>query len=116
MFEPRVFRELLERKDLTFIGGTLEFDLWAWVDEEDLPRILRVHRVDGSPNEWDLFDLPLLPNQPYGRNYKWGDDGLHGQWDDVQLTREQINEIETYLRCFASWVLGKRLTGENNNE
>ena len=122
MFEPRVFHELLIRKDLRFLGGTPEFDLWAWVGEQELPFALRIHNVRGTPNEWDLFDLPLRDNQPHGRNTELLPNQapkyrrLRGQWDDVRLTLIQVNEIETYLRCFAPWVLGRGLTEENNNE
>lgn len=107
MFEPRIFRELLNQKELTFLGGTPEFDLWVYGTEKRT-NVLRIQNIRGTPNEWDLFDIQLLPNQPHGMKYKWGDGGLYGAFNDVQLTLEQANEIETYLRCFAPWVLPSR--------
>jgi hypothetical protein len=30
---------------------------------------------------------------------------LAGRWHDIHLTRDQVNNVETYLTCFAPWVL-----------
>jgi hypothetical protein len=35
-----------------------------------------------------------------------------GYFKIITLTVEQKESIETYLRCFAPWVLGKGLTNE----
>lgn len=104
MFEPRTALDLLSRSDLKFLGGTPQFDLWAYYANN---LRLRVHDVYGNINAWDIFHLPLRDNNEVGLGLP-EHRKVRGQWGDVTLTREQVNEIETYLRCFAPWVLASR--------
>jgi hypothetical protein len=50
--------------------------------------------------DWDYMKLPL-GNPPRSKLTHFG---------DIELSREEAQEIETYLRIFAPWVLGKSLT------
>ena len=34
-------------------------------------------------------------------------------FNDVQMTEEEVQEVETYLKLFAPWVLGSPLTKED---
>lgn len=101
MMEPRVQRHLLTNDSVTFLGGTPEFDLWYFgdLDANDQPKPhLRIVNVDAR--QWDAWYYDKLP--PKGT----------GVCNDITLTPEEEESIETYLRCFAPWVLGKGLTNE----
>lgn len=101
------------RDDLKYIGGVERLDLWAMFDAPDdvikVMPLVRIHVVGGNMTDWDVFNLPLLNNNEVNNE-------IHGKWSDVILTPEEVNLVETYLRCFAPWVLGTNLTEENNNE
>ena len=82
-----------------FLGGTPEFDLWYYsVDGRG-----HALRIVDSTDEWDEWPVDKLP--PKGRGY----------FKDITLTPEEEESIETYLRCFAPWVLGTNLTEESND-
>ena len=110
MFEPRTAHDLMDRRDLKYIGGVERFDLWYRLEATVMrPHPLRIHVVGGNMNEWDIFSLPVRDNeQAYGK--------IRGNWGDVPLIPEEADLIDTYLRCFVPWVLGSNLTEENNNE
>jgi hypothetical protein len=110
VLEPRTALDLLSRSDLKYIGGVERLDLWAtykWSHEDMLPSIdlitkVRVHVVGDSRYTWDVFKLPLRDNTKT-------DSGLiGGHRFAVLLTPEEVNLVETYLRCFAPWVLASR--------
>lgn len=110
MFEPRTAHDLMDRRDLKYIGGVERFDLWYRLEATVMrPHPLRIHVVGGSMTDWDVFKLPLRDNNEV-------DNEIYGKWNDVILTHEEVNLVETYLRCFVPWVLGTNLTEENNNE
>lgn len=102
MIEPRRRIEWLTRMygDCTFLGGTPEFDLWYFHDRGGGHSVRLVDNTD----QWDEWLVEMLP--PRGTGY----------FKDITLTVEQEESVETYLRCFAPWVLGTNLTEENNNE
>ena len=104
MFEPRTAHDLMDRADLKYIGGVERFDLWYRIEATTMrPHALRIHVVSGNMNEWDIFTLPVRDNeQAYGK--------IRGNWGDVPLIPEEADLIDTYLRCFAPWVLGEGLT------
>ena len=105
MFEPRVHTVWITQPSVTFLGGTPEFDLWYFgdLDANDQPKShLRIVNVDAR--QWDVWYYYQLP--PKGT----------GVCNDITLTPEQEESIETYLRCFVPWVLGRNLTEENNDE
>jgi hypothetical protein len=108
MFEPRTARDLLDSTDLKYIGGVERFDLWYinTITEPYKRFCLRIHVVGGNMNEWDIFTLPVRDNeQAYGK--------IRGNWGDVPLIPEEADLIDTYLRCFAPWVLASRSEGRN---
>jgi hypothetical protein len=109
VFEPRTASDLRHRLDLKYIGGVERLDLWAVFDTPDdvikVMPLVRIHVVGGNMSDWDVFNLPLLNNNEVNNE-------IHGKWGDVILTLEEVNLVETYLRCFAPWVLGKGLTDE----
>jgi hypothetical protein len=96
----------MDRRDLKYIGGVERFDLWYRLEATVMrPHPLRIHVVGGNMNEWDIFSLPVRDNeQAYGK--------IRGNWGDVPLIPEEADLIDTYLRCFVPWVLGKGLTNE----
>jgi hypothetical protein len=96
--EPRRRIEWVTRDDrnLTFLGGTPEFDIWYL---NDLGGGDAIRLVDDR-EDWDEWITEMLP--PRGVGY----------FKDITLTPEQEESIETYLRCFAPWVLGEGLTDE----
>jgi hypothetical protein len=106
VFEPRTAHDLMDRRDLKYIGGVERFDLWYRLEATVMrPHPLRIHVVGGNMNEWDIFSLPVRDNeQAYGK--------IRGNWGDVPLIPEEADLIDTYLRCFVPWVLGKGLTNE----
>jgi len=106
MMEPRVQRHLLTNDSVTFLGGTPEFDLWAY--KGNFRGQLRINSVSSEYVNWDRFSLPLRTHPPRHTH-------MYGQWGQLSLTRKQVDEINTYLRCFAPWVLGSNLTEESND-
>ena len=83
----------------TFLGGTPEFDLWYFKNPISQGDDHTLRLVDNT-DEWDEWLMDKLP--PKGMGY----------FRDIALTPEQEESIETYLRCFAPWVLGEGLTNE----
>lgn len=99
----------MNRKDLRFIGGTENFDLWWRADTFDAATDidaypLRIYRVAGGSPNWDVFKLPLRENTEVGISLHPAERGVTGYWHDVSLSWEDVEQIETYLRCFAPWV------------
>lgn len=132
MFEPRDYESWRGRPNLRFIGGVPAFDLWYRDDQEanrdyevirnaDVLPYLRVAvisgRVNSMPlrNDWDEFRLPLHLNPEINLSMHPEERKLKGRWGDIHLSLAQVNEIETYLRCFAPWVLGDTLTGKEDS-
>ena len=71
MIEPRYNVDQMNRKDLQFIGGTENFDLWFRTQigpdvtaRTDYP--LRIQRVAGGTVNWDVFKFPLRDNTEVG--------------------------------------------------
>ena len=114
MFEPRKYESWLKlRPNMRFLGGVPTFDLWYRHDQEARPDVLpylRLVQVNGNLSDWDDFRLPLHLNSEVGSSGHPNERRLKGRWGDIHLTRAQVNEVETYLRCFAPWVLGEGLT------
>lgn len=124
MFEPRTYESWLKtRPNMRFLGGIADFDLWHRDDLEagecgaDIPnpdvlpylRLVRISTFNASEG-WDEFRLPLHLNIETNLSKHPDERRLSGRWGDIHLTRDQVNEIETYLRCFAPWVLEGGLT------
>ena len=117
MFEPRTALDLMDRRDLKYIGGVERFDLWYRLEPTVMrPHPLRIHVVGGNMNEWDVFTLPVRGNREAGQSLAPKHRRILGNWGDVPLIPEEADLIDTYLRCFAPWVLGSNLTEESNNE
>ena len=136
MFEPRRYESWHGRPNLRFLGGIADFDLWYRDDQEanrhgevivnpDVLPYLRVAVISGrvtrcgshsTPlrNDWDEFRLPLHLNPEVSSSRHPEERKLRGRWGEIHLSRAQVNEIETYLRCFAPWVLGEGLTQNEN--
>lgn len=128
MFEPRSYESWRGRPNLRFIGGVPAFDLWYRDDQEanrdyevirnaDVLPYLRVVVISEgmrANREWDEFRLPLHLNPEVSSSRHPEERKLRGNWGDVHLSLAQVNEIETYLRCFAPWVLGEGLTQNEN--
>ncbi len=97
MFEPRILAAAwVKNPSVTFLGGTPEFDLWYFgaFDANDLPKShLRIVGVDDA--QWDIWYHNKLAKGA-------------GVLNCITLTPEQEESIETYLRCFAPWVLASR--------
>ena len=116
MFEPRKYERWLEsRPNMRFLGGIADFDLWHRDDQavrEHIPdsdvlpylRLVPISTFDTYEN-WDDFRLPLHLNIEVGSGMEPAGRRLQGRWGDIHLTRDQVNNVETYLRCFAPWVL-----------
>lgn len=119
MLEPRRYASWRTRTSMRFLGGIADFDLWYRDDSEtrvvhpdaDVLPYLRVVGMNADMNtytgNWDEFRLPLHLNEEVGSIGHPAERRLKGRWGDVQLTRDQVNEIEAYLRCFAPGVLGE---------
>lgn len=119
MFEPRKYERWLEsRPNMRFLGGTADFDLWyrddlearkqgTFIAEPDVLPYLRLVRISNAVGDWDDFRLPLHLNAEIGSSQWPGERRLSGRWGDIHLTRDQVNNVETYLTCFAPWVLGE---------
>lgn len=114
MFEPRVDRGWgIPHKHMKYLGGTADFDLWYRNDRDAMPLLpngdilpyLRVVLVKVDAGDWDDFRLPLHLNEEVGSIGHPAERRLKGRWGDIHLTRDQVNNVETYLRCFAPWAL-----------
>lgn len=117
MFEPRKYERWLEsRPNMRFLGGIADFDFWHRDDLEakkrgtnipdpDVLPYLRLVRISNFIGDWDDFRLPLHLNIEVGSSMEPAGRRLSGRWGDIHLTRDQVNNVETYLRCFAPWVL-----------
>lgn len=112
MLEPRTGALWLRtHTHMKYLGGTADFDLWYRDDKSadppppngDILPYLRVVLVKVDASAWDDFRLPLYLNKTIGSSLQGP--RLAGRWNDVQLTHEQVDGIETYLRCFAPWAL-----------
>lgn len=124
MFEPRKCESWLKtRPNMRFLGGIADFDLWYRDDleagergvnipEPDVLPYLRLVRVStfNAFEDWDEFRLPLHLNIETNPSRHPDERRLSGRWGDIHLTRDQVNNVETYLRCFAPGVLGEGLT------
>ena len=122
MFEPRKYLSWLKtRPNMRFLGGIADFDLWHRDDleagergvnipEPDVLPYLRLVQVNYSLSDWDEFRLPLHLNEEVGSIGHPAERRLKGRWGDIHLTRAQVNNVETYLTCFAPGVLGEGLT------
>jgi len=109
---------------MRFLGGIADFDLWhrddvaAWervtnrpdIPDPDVLPYLRLVRISDAVGDWDDFRLPLHLNAEIGSSQWPGERRLSGRWGDIHLTRDQVNNVETYLTCFAPWVLEGGLT------
>lgn len=124
MFEPRDYESWLRtRPNMRFLGGVPAFDLWYRDDQEAnrdyevipnpdvLPYLVVVH---AAGIVFDEFRLPLHLNPEINLSMHPEERKLRGRWGDIHLSLAQVNEIETYLRCFAPWVLGEGLTQNEN--
>jgi hypothetical protein len=114
MFEPRTARENIGRLDLKYIGGVERFDLWHMTSNTkpfDDYR-LRIHVVGGNVGEWDIFTLPVRDNREINQSQAPDQRRICGNWGDVLLTFEEADLIDTYLRCFVPWMLGRNLTND----
>ena len=119
MFEPRRYEGWLKsRPNMRFLGGVADFDLWYRDDleankrgvnipEPDVLRYLRLVRISDAVGDWDDFRLPLHLNMEINASMEPAGRLLKGRWGDIYPTRDQVNEIEAYLRCFAPGVLGE---------
>lgn len=109
MLTPRWDMDNMNRKDLRFIGGTENFDLWWRVEQGETiaPKSsypLRIQRVAGGSINWDVFRFPLRDNEEVGTNLPPLERGVTGYWRDVTLLWDDVEQVETYLRCFAPWT------------
>ena len=122
MFEPRKYESWLKtRPSMRFLGGIADFDLWhrddlearmrgTFMADPDVLPYLRLVDVNIFTTPWDDFRLPLRLNDEVGSIGHPAERRLRGRWGDIHLTRDQVNEVETYLTCFAPWVLEGGLT------
>jgi hypothetical protein len=108
---------------MRFLGGIADFDLWyrddleankrgANIPEPDVLRYLRLVRISDAVGDWDDFRLPLHMNVEINASMEPAKRLLKGRWGDIHPTRDQVNEIEAYLRCFAPGVLGPQTNKE----
>jgi hypothetical protein len=127
MLEPRA-DPFIGRKDLQYVGGTAEFDIYfktygttkddgTPVESDDYRvhiqkhcvRLAVVGRGQHNYTDWDDFALPLRE-----RTNRITTDGLIvGRWGDVRLTEDDVDVVTTYIQTFVPWlwVLGCELTG-----
>ena len=122
MFEPRKYESWLKtRPSMRFLGGIADFDLWhrddlearmrgTFMADPDVLPYLRLVDVNIFTTPWDDFRLPLRLNIEVGSSMEPAGRRLSGRWGDIHLTRDQVNNVETYLTCFAPWVLEGGLT------
>ena len=120
MLEPRTAALWLKTQPhMKYLGGTADFDLW-WRDDQsaatpppnpDILPYIRVVRVVHTSSHydpmWDDFRVPLYLNVELNSHREPAARRLAGRWNDIQLTHAELDEIETYLRCFAPWALGE---------
>lgn len=126
MLEPRKYESWLKsRPNMRFLGGVPVFDLWFKDDQEAIERGVNIPAPDvlsylvvvSSVNRaFDEFRLPLHLNPEINLSMAPEERKLRGRWGDIHLSRAQVNEIETYLRCFAPWVLGYSLTKQGHGD
>jgi hypothetical protein len=101
---------------MRFLGGIADFDLWhrddleakkqgVFIPEPDVLPYLRLVRISNFIGDWDDFRLPLHLNEETNLSMEPAERKLAGRWHDIHLTRDQVNNVETYLTCFAPWVL-----------
>lgn len=103
MLEPRVNAVWMKTHPyIKYLGGVADFDLWY--RELISGSRLRVVTMDGT---WDHFRLPLHLNEEHNADMEPAARRIAGAWNDIHLTLEQFNEIETYLQCFAPWTLAE---------
>lgn len=124
MLEPRDYESWLKsRPNMRFLGGVPAFDLWYRDDQEAIERGVNIRNADvlsylvvvrAAGIAFDEFRLPLHLNPEINLSMAPEERKLQGRWGDIHLSRAQVNEIETYLRCFAPWVLGEGLTQNEN--
>lgn len=80
----------------TYLGGTAKYDLWC----ESAKNNGHVRIVCGdTPEDWDYINFTRTDSFK-ARTY----------FNDVKMTEEEVQEVETYLKLFAPWVLGESLT------
>ena len=107
MFEPRISLNLLTRPELMFIGGVENYDLWYRKKDQNMVAsvefTLRVHRI--SDLQWDVFKLPLRHNKETRLDWPPSERRWAGNWSDIELTNDEVGQIETYMRCFAPWTM-----------
>ena len=120
MLEPRTAALWLKTQPhMKYLGGTADFDLW-WRDDQsaatpppnpDILPYIRVVRVVHTSSHydpmWDDFRVPLYLNVELNSHRRPEERRLAGRWSDIHLTHAELDEIETYLRCFAPWALGE---------
>ena len=111
MFEPRTNVDPVALGDITFLGGTENFDLWWRTTDPPPPQgdnyPLRIYRVAGGATNWDVFRVPLRNNTEAKERHL-------GFWKDVALSQDDVEQLEAYLTCFAPWTLGHGLTGDTD--
>lgn len=117
MLKPRHFPDPINCKYLRFIGGTENFDLWWREDTRDALRDidtypLRIYTVAEGSINWDIFKLPLRENAEVGISLPPAERGVTGRWQDVTLSWDDVEQIETYLRCFAPWAFEENTDAE----
>ena len=117
MLEPRDAPDNINRPELRFLGGTENFDLWvrdvtvgSVLHAHEYP--LRIHRVGGGSITWDVFKVPLHHNTELYGHMPPADRRIVGHWKDVELSAEDVQIIEAYLRCFAPGMLGEQTNEE----
>ena len=114
MIEPREYMGDPLLKNLKFLGGTENFDLWlrltisengVFSEVKTDEYQLRIYRVAGGIPNWDFFKLPLRDNTEMRLSMPPAERGVTGYWGDVELSWDDVVQIETYLKLFAPWVL-----------
>lgn len=91
MIEPRQYPDLTNRKNMRFIGGTENFDLWWQSNTRDVMSYidtypLRIYHVAGGSINWDIFKLPLRENTEVGTSLPPAERGVAGYWKYVTLS------------------------------
>jgi hypothetical protein len=99
MLEPRYDTYFGDR--VQFLGGTEDFDLWYNAEYQNL----QVVGANGH-SMWAAYDIEN------GAIAGTGIDDTNDAADPALRERvaDKKGEIETYLQCFAPWVLGGGLT------
>jgi len=91
--EPRWQREdWVERTDLIFIGGTNDFDIWVETQRQpdSRPFAIRLCQGEGN-NKWDVL-------------WNNSDDNLTLYFGDLGINRDQLREVQNYVKLFAPWA------------